>query len=62
MIANTYRGKVEIDKISEYGYSSKGKNHGTGLYIVENIIVKNKKFTKETSLMDNYFIQTIKIQ
>lgn len=61
MIANTYRGEVEIDKISEYGYSSKGRNHGTGLYIVEKIISKNKKFTKETSLMDNYFVQTIKV-
>lgn len=62
MIANTYRGEVEIDKISEYGYSSKGRNHGTGLYIVEKIISKNKKFTKETSLMDNYFVQTISVQ
>lgn len=62
IIANTYRGKVEIDKISEYGYSSKGRNHGTGLYIVEKIITKNKRFTQETSLMDNYFIQTIRIK
>ena len=62
MVANTYRGKVEIDKISEYGYSSKGKNHGTGLYIVENIITKNQRFQKETSIMENYFIQTMKIK
>lgn len=61
LIANTYKGKVDINRISEYGYSSKGKNHGTGLYIVEGIIQKSSKFTKETSLMENYFIQTIKI-
>lgn len=62
MIANTYRGEVKIDKISEYGYTSKGRNHGTGLYIVEKIITKNQRFTKETSLMDNYFIQFIRIK
>ena len=62
MIANTYQGEVDIDKVSEYGYSSKGKNHGTGLYIVEKIINKNENLEKETSLMDNYFMQTIRIK
>ena len=62
MIANTYQGEIEIEKISEYGYSSKGRNHGTGLYIVEKIITKNQRFQKETSIMENYFIQSITIQ
>ena len=26
IIANTYKGKIDIEKINEYGYSSKGKN------------------------------------
>lgn len=62
VIANTYQGEININKVSEYRYSSKGKNHGTGLYIVEKIINKNEIFEKETSLMDNYFIQSIKIK
>ena len=62
MIANTYQGEIEIEKISEYGYSSKGRNHGTGLYIVEKIITKNQRFQKETSIMENYFIQSIRIK
>ena len=62
LIANTYKGNVDIEKVSEYGYSSKGKNHGTGLYIVEKIINKNDRLSKETSIMDNYFVQTIKLK
>lgn len=62
MVANTHKGEIDINRISEYGYSTKGKNHGTGLYIVDKIINKNQRFTKETSTMDNYFIQTIRIK
>lgn len=62
MIANTYKGEIDINRVSEYGYSTKGKNHGTGLYIVDKVIDKNPKFTKETSVMENYFIQIIRIK
>ena len=61
IIANTYKGKVEIEKIDEYGYSSKGPNRGTGLHIVNEIINRNPLFKKETSLLDNYFVQTLTI-
>lgn len=62
MVANTHKDEIDIHRISEYGYSTKGKNHGTGLYIVDKIIDKNPKFTKETSTFENYFIQTIRIK
>lgn len=62
MIANTYKGEIDINRVSEYGYSTKGKNHGTGLYIVDKVINKNSKFTKETSIIENYFIQIIRIK
>lgn len=62
LVANTYKGEVDVDKVSEYGYSSKGKNHGTGLHIVEKIINKNERLEKETSILDNYFIQIIRIK
>ena len=62
MIANTYQGEIDVNRVSEYGYSTKGKNHGTGLYIVDKVISKNPKFTKETSIIENYFIQIIKIK
>ena len=62
MIANTYKGEIDVNRVSEYGYSTKGKNHGTGLYIVDKVISKNPKFTKETSIIENYFIQIIRIK
>lgn len=62
IIANTYKGKIDLDKISEYGYSSKGTNRGTGLHIVEGIINRSPLFEKETSILDNYFVQTLTIK
>ena len=61
IIANTYKGRIKLDKIDEYGYSSKGSNRGTGLHIVNEIVNRNQLFEKETSLLDNYFVQTLTI-
>lgn len=61
IIANTYKGKIELDKIDEYGYSSKGANRGTGLHIVSEIVNRNPLFEKETSILDNYFVQTLTV-
>lgn len=61
IIANTYKGKVNLDRIDEYGYSTKGTNRGTGLHIVSGIIERNPLFDKETSILDNYFVQTLTI-
>ena len=61
IIANTYKGKIELDKIDEYGYSSKGANRGTGLHIVSEIVSRNPLFEKETGILDNYFVQTLTI-
>ena len=61
IIANTYKGKIDLDKIDEYGYSSKGVNRGTGLHIVSEIVSRNPLFEKETGILDNYFVQTLTI-
>ena len=61
IIANTYKGKIEIEKIDNYGYTTKGKKHGIGLYIVKNIIQSEPIFNSEKYLLDNYFVQEIKI-
>ena len=59
IIANTYKGKIDLEKIDEYGYSSKGTNRGTGLHIVSEIVSRNSLFEKETSILDDYFVQTL---
>ena len=62
LIANTYKGKIDVEKVGSYGYSTKGKGHGVGLHLVEMILGKSKRFTKETSLIDSYFIQKIRVK
>ena len=61
IIANTYKGKVDIEKINEYGYSSKGKNRGTGLHLVNKIVERNRMFERTTSKMDEYFVQELTV-
>lgn len=61
IIANTYNGKIEIDKLDNYGYTTKGKNHGIGLHIVKNIINNETIFNSKTYLIDNYFVQEMRI-
>lgn len=60
-IANTYKEKIEIDKIYESRYTSKGKNRGYGLTLVKNIVDKSNKITNETKIDNEYFIQILKI-
>ena len=61
IIANTYKGEVDIEKINEYGYSSKGKNRGTGLHLVNKIVERNRMFERTTSKMDEYFVQELTV-
>ena len=61
VIANTYKGKIDIEKINEYGYSSKGKNRGTGLHLVNKIIERNSMFERITSKIDEYFVQELTV-
>ena len=61
IIANTYKGEVDIEKINEYGYSRKGKNRGTGLHLVNKIVERNRMFERTTSKMDEYFVQELTV-
>lgn len=61
IIANTYKGKIDLEKLDDYGYSSKGNNRGTGLYLVGGIVKRSPLFEKETSLLHEYFVQTLTI-
>lgn len=60
-IANTYIGNVDIEKIYEVGLTTKGKNHGYGLPLVKGIIESNNRLQNETKIIDNCFVQRLKI-
>ena len=61
VLANTYKGKIELDKLDNYGYSTKGKNRGVGLHIVKRIIEEETIFTQSRDLFDEYYIQKLVI-
>jgi len=61
-ITNTFFEKnIDVKKIKEKGFSSKGKNRGLGLYKVEEIINKYDSVENTTQIEGDLFIQTLTI-
>lgn len=64
IIENTYKNKdVDIDKIYEKNYTSKGdkENHGLGLYEVRKILNRNNNLNLFTTKNSEYFKQQLEI-
>ncbi len=52
---------IDIEKIFQKGYSSKGEGRGFGLHIVDEIIQKYKELNLQTRVEEGLFIQELKI-
>jgi len=61
IISNSYKGKINIEEIDKFGYTTKGKGHGAGLSLVNEIISSNKCFRQERKVINNYFFQYLYI-
>ena len=61
-VSNNYGRIIDINKIFDEGYTTKGKGHGYGLFLVKKIIEKNKNFEIKTEISKNYFSQTLFIK
>lgn len=61
VLANTYNGTIELDKLDNYGYTTKGKNHGTGLHIVKKIMEEDPIFSQSRRLFEDYYVQELRI-
>ena len=59
VLGNTYTGEINIDKLDEYGYTTKGKNHGVGLHIVERIMNEERLLSQNRRIIDNYYMQEL---
>ena len=59
MIANTYSGEIDLEKINEFGYSSKGKNRGIGLPLVKKLVEENPIYSNNVELFDIFFVQNL---
>lgn len=60
-IANTCKAMPDLSKMSQKGYSTKGRNRGMGLYWVQSILRKRTDLTHEVDIKDNLVIQKLDI-
>ena len=61
-VSNNYSGNINMAKINDDGYTTKGKNHGYGLSLVKNIVKNNSTFKHETEISKNIFSQILIIK
>ena len=61
-VVNNYEGHIDLDKLSDVGYTTKSNGHGYGLALVNEIVENNKVLSKETYIDQHIFKQVLKIK
>ena len=61
-ISNNYKGNIDVDKLENKGYTSKGNGHGYGLSLTREIIESNKKLSNKKKISKEIFTQVLKIK
>ena len=61
-VSNNYYNKIDVNKIYNAGYTTKGINHGYGLSMVKRIIESNPNFENNISINKEFFTQSIRIK
>lgn len=61
-VSNNYKGNIDISKINDEGYTTKGKGHGYGLALVKNIVNNNDLFENRTEISKTIFSQVLIIK
>ena len=59
--ANTFNDTANVRKIAKTGYKTKNANHGVGLSLVDEVLKEKKYYSLETDIVDNFFVQKLKI-
>lgn len=62
VISNSCRKVISLKEMSKKNFSTKGNNHGNGLYYVGKMLRKNKWLKSNSLFLNNYFIQKIIIK
>lgn len=62
IISNTFINEIDANKLGKSRFSTKGKNRGHGLLLVDSILNSNKMFVKKTEVKENIFIQQLIIK
>ncbi|MCI9110860.1 MAG: GHKL domain-containing protein [Bacilli bacterium] len=61
-ISNNYDEEIVLDKISHKGYTTKGKGHGYGLSLVEQLVELDSNLINEKEISKDIFTQRLKIK
>jgi len=61
-ISNNYGKTIELDKIEDNGFTTKGDGHGYGLTLAKQIIENNKKLSNQKMITQDSFTQMLKIK
>lgn len=61
VISNSFVGNIDLEKINRKGVSTKGKGHGNGLYYANKLINKSKCLANENRIINNYFVQKLRM-
>lgn len=61
IISNTLHNRINLNKLGEKGYTTKGKNHGNGLFLVNKLIKESLNISSNTKIINNFFVQEIKV-
>lgn len=61
-ISNRFDGKIDLDKIDEEGYTTKGEGHGYGLSLVKKLVNESDCFVNERKINKDVFKQVIKFK
>ena len=61
-VSNNYEGLIELDKMANKGYTTKGKGHGYGLSLVDEIIKNDFHLENEKKISRDIFTQELKIK
>ena len=62
VISNTFNNDINLDKIGNERYTTKGKNRGYGLLFANKIARENDMFEIENKINNNIYVQTLKIK
>ena len=62
IISNTYNNEIDEEKIGKENFTTKGKNRGHGLLLVNQIVQKNNIFETKRSIKNDIYSQTIVVK
>lgn len=61
-VSNNYEGIIDLEKLDNAKYTTKGDGHGYGLTLVKQILKRNKLLKNERRINGNIFSQALKIK